>query len=510
VKDYLAAIAERHQGPDQAAAVVHPVKRKRSHAQIAATRRMISATKRRAAAKKGGAPKNPIAVKPSYARRKKLQSDLTRYEKECLTSSTARKLKGGAKRKKSYCAAVAWKRARMAGRHPDYFEENPMAKNQKKKTGKKPRSAAQKAATAKMLSANANKKGATKKQKAAAKRAKKAAPKAATKRAAPKKTAKKKAAAKTTAKKTGGRKSVHVPQHDVHIHNKIVPISGYKRHQTKMDVKRGPYNYQRAAAMENPLTMPEGIVLGVTGVLGFITGSLVDRMIATHALKEQTKDEKGVITAYSDAPELNKPYNMTAVLQPMGLARWGAGLGMTAVPIVIARLIKSPMGRTTLQGFGVGVGLRTLGKAADDAMAYLFRKTSFGLRFFEPEIMAKQIADEVKTAKVALPPQTIPVPKDAEKTGTAGLPRGLGAASSCSRCGVAGCACNQQQELPPAPPVEREPFRSVERERAPMNPPPAEAPPSGGAPTRAYAPALEAPPMLRGVPSRFDWNDRAA
>jgi len=62
---------------------------------------------------------NPIAVSHAYPRWQSLQSDLTRYYEDCVTSKSAKSRFIG-RRRKSYCAGVAWKRMYMAGRYKDY------------------------------------------------------------------------------------------------------------------------------------------------------------------------------------------------------------------------------------------------------------------------------------------------------------------------------------------------------------------------------------------------------
>jgi hypothetical protein len=59
----------------------------------------------------------PLSIDRSYPRWRRMERDLTRYYEECASSAPAR-FRG--KRRKSYCAGVAWKRLKMAGRYRDY------------------------------------------------------------------------------------------------------------------------------------------------------------------------------------------------------------------------------------------------------------------------------------------------------------------------------------------------------------------------------------------------------
>jgi hypothetical protein len=152
---------------------------------------------------------------------------------------------------------------------------------------------------------------------------------------------------------------------------------------------------RRGFAMENPLTGEELLVGGFTGVLGFVAADALDRVLATHALGTSTTGSVGTDgkPLYGDTPLTTGAYtglyNATAILAPMNVWRWVAGVvGMTGVPLVIAAFIKNPVGRSALQFFAFGAGMRVLGKAADDLMAYLFGRTSWGARLYDGEARA--------------------------------------------------------------------------------------------------------------------------
>jgi len=145
-------------------------------------------------------------------------------------------------------------------------------------------------------------------------------------------------------------------------------------------------------AMENPLTGVELFVGGLTGLLGFGVADVLDRYLATHALTAGTNASVGGYPSLIDTPPTSGVYsglfNATAIIAPMGLLRWGVGLGLTAVPLIAAHWIKAPTGRSALQFFGFGVGFRVVGKGMQDLFAYMFKSTSFGLRLYDGEVRA--------------------------------------------------------------------------------------------------------------------------
>jgi hypothetical protein len=149
-------------------------------------------------------------------------------------------------------------------------------------------------------------------------------------------------------------------------------------------------------AMENPLTGTEIFVGGLTGLLGFGVADVFDRFLATHALTSTGKTSTAGWTQYTDTPPTTatwrNPYanmfNAAAVIAPMGISRWGVGLLITAVPLVAARWVKAPVGRSALQFFAFGAGFRVVGKGLQDLFAYVFKKTSFGLRLYDGEVRA--------------------------------------------------------------------------------------------------------------------------
>lgn len=151
--------------------------------------------------------------------------------------------------------------------------------------------------------------------------------------------------------------------------------------------------------MENPLTGVELFVGTLTGLLGFGTADVVDRLIATHALTSVTT---GTTTTYSDVPPTTNPaqgtaatygslFNSTAVCAPMNLERWGVGLLISGVPILIGHFVSAPVGRSALQFFGFGALMRIAGKGLIDMVAQLTKSNATGMRLYAGEQRAAAV-----------------------------------------------------------------------------------------------------------------------
>ena len=143
----------------------------------------------------------------------------------------------------------------------------------------------------------------------------------------------------------------------------------------------------------------ELFVGGLTGVVGFISADVLDRVLATHALTAAGTNDSNGNAMYTDTPptastwrgNYSNLYNGTAVIAPMSIARWGIGLLLTAVPIGAAHFVKSPVGRSALQMFGFGAGMRVVGGGLVKILGGLTKKTAFGQRVFDAEIRANAL-----------------------------------------------------------------------------------------------------------------------
>jgi hypothetical protein len=223
-------------------------------------------------------------------------------------------------------------------------------------------------------------------------------------------------------------------------------------------------------AMENPMGGLELFVGGLTGVVGFVSADVLDRVLATHPLTASGSNDANGNAMYTDTlptastwrGNYSNLYNGTAVIAPMSLARWGIGILITVVPFVGAHFVKSPVGRSALQMFGFGFGMRVIGGGIVKAVASLTSKTAFGQRVFDAEIRANALyggkaATLVQAAGSGTQQTTTAGTQIAPSVPTAGLGAahtGLGDCGCMSCKQRFGCTSTSTPSAPPAsPPV---------------------------------------------------------
>jgi hypothetical protein len=140
--------------------------------------------------------------------------------------------------------------------------------------------------------------------------------------------------------------------------------------------------------MENPLSGMELFVGAVVGLVGFLAVSLTDRALATR--------ESAIVKSPS-APIY------------MDFWRLGAAVGFSAVPLIGAHYVRSPLARAGMQFFGVAALLYLTGKVAQDLGGKLLADNDTGKRLFGGEIAAQDMLAAAEKTKT---------------NGTAGLPDG--------------------------------------------------------------------------------------
>jgi hypothetical protein len=213
-----------------------------------------------------------------------------------------------------------------------------------------------------------------------------------------------------------GRRRQTMKQRAASLRNLKKARSARKSATRRHPVKR--YSYSRKGgtrrvkrhmsyeyAMENPMGGVELFVAGVSGIVWFGVTDLVDRIVATHALTDKNSKDAAGHELYADSPPTTGSYanlfNPTAICAPMNLARWGAGLGMTFAPIIVAKWITNPIGRSVFQVAGFGGGMRIFGKALIDLIAKLTMWTQSGQRLFDGEMRAMSLkAGDTNTASL--------------------------------------------------------------------------------------------------------------
>jgi hypothetical protein len=420
--------------------------------------------------------------------------------------------------------------------------------SEKPKMAKKKRSAAQRRATAKMLRANkarrAGKRATPKRRRKSAGRRK--ARKSGGKRKSAKRVAAGKKAARTrkrhkaerkVTRKAGKRRArkstkrsrararsrtrsvkvVRMPRRASRVVVVTAPPKMRRRKSTRRKARKGggrrrnrrissrsakKYGWgggHKSAAMENPMDGVELFIGSVTGLVGFATADFVDRLLATHALT-------GTAAPFTDTPPTTGDYaglfNAAAICAPMNATRWAVGLGIAAVPLIIAHFVEAPKGRAALQFFGYAAGIRVVGKGLIDAIAQLAMPSQLGQQLYDGEMRANALKAGQGTiaSTVSLPSSGL---------GRARLGAGRPAKPDCANC-AKGLPCNGPNAKKPTgagwPSYPREVTTTTQTQPQPT------APPANTATTTpATPPAPPAGPnQLTGVPRRSALPQRSS
>ena len=276
---------------------------------------------------------------------------------------------------------------------------------------------------------------------------------------------------------------------------------GGRRRKKRRGMKSNPVRHHRRrhyrGAMENPLSGMELVTGGISGLFGFLAADLVDRFVATHALTTTANKDAAGHVLYADTPPTTGTYtglfNGTAVVAPMYVS-WQRWLfpGLVAVlPIWGARYVRSNTARATVQMFGVGAGIRWLGKALTDGVATLLSYTCTGQRLYDPEIRGhalRKVNGNANDPSVTGFPTTGLGRRVAPAGLTAGPPApqlsaGVGKCGKCGKTGVGACCGAIVSCCPPAPQQAQNP-----------------APPIPNTVPNPPAPAPAQPPQVQGPP----------
>ena len=417
-------------------------KKKRTAKQIAATKKLIAHNRREARKHKGGGHKSGGGRKTVRVRNRRAAA-----------------------------AAVVVAREPTSTAIVKYEHPKRVIVTKKKKSGSKGkrgkrRTAKQKAATKKMIAANRRRArgGSTK-----------------TKRKTPR------SSPKTARESTKSRKTRSTSKRRARA---VITVSASE--------KRGRRRkYHRRGAMENPLTGVELFIGTLTGLMGFGTADVVDRIIATHALTGVTS---GTVTAYTDVPPTASPaqgtaatygslFNSTAVCAPMNITRWLAGLGISGAPILIGHFVSAPVGRSALQFFGFGALMRVAGKGLIDMVAALSKSNMTGMRLYSGEQRAAAVLANDGTA-AQLPAQAM------TGLGRARIAGSLGAAPQTLSMHKTGCGCGNCKGQPAGAG-----YPSMPAPQAPVAAPPV--PTVQSTPPVANTTVNDQSIAIRGVPSGF-------
>ena len=309
----------------------------------------------------------------------------------------------------------------------------------------------------------------------------------------------------------------------------IVPVQAHKparkgrrRSTAVTKAKENPVRHRRhhrrrareSYMMENPLGGAEIFVGGLTAITGFALWDAADRVWASHAVTTGANDASGNPT-YTDTAPTTGSYpgllNGTAILAPFSAMRFANGVVFAALPLIGGHFIKSPMGRSAVQCFGLGALVGFGGKLVQQLVARLTIKTAFGERLYVNE----QRALVNKQSQGGGTPM-FPVANVA----STGLGRQTGVASCCSSCAMGGpCGCvaaNKhmvQMGAPPPPPPQptmvQPPPPPVVTQPPPPPPAPmpqAPPPPANFTPTGPNPSTFNVRPGIQGVPAGLGSN----
>ena len=198
-------------------------------------------------------------------------------------------------------------------------------------------------------------------------------------------------------------------------------------------------------AMENPLSGGELALAFVTGGLGIVAGSMLDRYIATYA----------GMAATGGPGQAGTMSNGAAIAAAPGIYRILAQAGLAAAFILPAHFVHQPMGRAALQGAGLGVGVRLAGQLLE---SYVIQKffglssagavTAFGSRFYPVEIASTTLAGQLAASPPTATSGSLPTALTSQ--GLSGSRRALPYGTrpvvqqqvQQQRNGVAGCGFN--------------------------------------------------------------------
>ena len=414
------------------------VKKRRTAAQKAATRKMIAANRRSAResrrSKRGR--RNPLVIKGKNVKARKIRVG---KKKRLLVTGSKLKVKRVAKRR---------------GRTLTHRVRSYHAKKAKTKSRKRSLAAKKAARTRK-----ANKLA----RSAAARKGRKSSKQAKSRKGGGRKSTKRslagKKAARTRKRNLAKRRKAASgytgPERQLAAESRRRRKKSRRRRKNPIARAANPVRRRRRRRsnpirIKNPIPLEGGLdffsgLFAVT--IGYLVASGADRMGATHALTPSTTQG-----GFIDAPAVGQIYDSESPQTPI----WSSGMRIAfnalafAAPLGVSAFVKSKGPKSFFQLMSFGALARVLGKTADDGMSYALNTTAFGMRLYAPEMAAQ--AKLTSAATTALP-QGAP--------GTfLGIPRrpALGAAPPYGFAGPSPKAAPIVQHRPPAPPNAQQPF----------------------------------------------------
>jgi hypothetical protein len=305
---------------------------------------VIDAVRRQRGDGHAAAPKRPKHQPPhpraDYARRKELQRDLARYYERCKDQNAG---KGGARRTKQKCSAIAWTLARKSGRYPDYFDPHPQDKRSQltmprrdPRTGLFMKRGARRARRSRRAHAAAA--PATRRRRSSPRRARRAAPRARTH------------VVYAGAPKVRRRRRRGSPRRGRSTNIAIVPV-GARAHGGRRRSYRARRSAREMFAWDAPRAGAGSLVLMAAGVgIGALGANLIHRYAMTYAAglspaATPTRDASiTTVDAYNQAALGAKP-NM-----------WSIGLQLGLAVVGLAGGVFAPWGPVKMFSYGIMAG----------------------------------------------------------------------------------------------------------------------------------------------------------
>lgn len=134
----------------------------------------------------------------------------------------------------------------------------------------------------------------------------------------------------------------------------------------------------------------------LSGGLGWAIADGIDRYLATYNPSATTTPPTNLFTGGTNGTQANT----LNIASPPGLLRIGVGIGVTAVPGILASLVRNPMGKAALQGMMLGSGIKLFGNLWNSyVMAKMLAPAnsqqatmqgSLGARLYPAEVVAQQ------------------------------------------------------------------------------------------------------------------------
>lgn len=172
-----------------------------------------------------------------------------------------------------------------------------------------------------------------------------------------------------------------------------------RRHHVRAAAAESRYRRRRRHSRRNPFSGAELAFSIGTGVLGYIGADLVDRFLATYDPAAYGASGASLPTDRFTGGNGTQANTLNIAAQP-SMLRLGAAIGMAALPLFGASMIKNSMAKSAAQGFGLGAAIKAgvlvwngyiVPKVfMPPAGTNPTQTSSFGLRVYPAELVAAE------------------------------------------------------------------------------------------------------------------------